>query len=71
MEPGQFRVRGTFCGFLVLGLPSMSLFFKRKGEKRESEVLGAHTKKNGYQCRVCSSVFIERLSGFGYSPSEY
>ena len=60
MIEGQAFVRGTFFGFLLVGLSRQHLWFRRQNESKKELVIESSDSRAGHQCPKCEAVLITR-----------
>lgn len=61
MIPGQANVRGTFLGFLFIGLSHQHLWFTRAENNNKELVIRSGESRAGHQCPKCGAVIIQRF----------
>lgn len=60
MIEGQAFIRGTFFGFLLVGLSRQHLWFHRQNESKKELVIESSDSRAGHQCPKCGAVLISR-----------
>jgi hypothetical protein len=58
LVPGTAFIKGTFLGFLAIGLSHQHLWFRRDDDLRRQKIIYSGDEKPGHQCIVCGAVVI-------------
>jgi hypothetical protein len=60
MVSGRACIKGTLKDFLVAGLSSHQLWFRREGSPEEEKVLSSWSEgeREGHQCTSCGAVLL-------------